>query len=323
MELFIDSFGVYSTRNTSVSGIYISFFNIRRGVKHIQDNIQTVMLIPANVNLDDAIKPVRDDLITLYKGFKAPAYEDGKIREVEVKGALSIIVADHPQACEISRHLGVPAQMNCRICWTTKEERAKYSDKCFNYRYTRRRVQTDLIVQQMRQQLEIRYTKTKQNKLQHDTGIRCEDCPLRGVEVDPHLQCGPDFDHFFDLGICLRLFNFICHSLTSQEQQQVEVRLKGINMPRGWNNFSINLKSVSKKMKPMSYVRKLCILGIYLFKSLIPEDIEKLMRRMIKLRGMLLLATQTDETIAQVFLFLFMYIFLFIPLESFLHHIFQ
>ena len=106
IELFLDSFGVNSTRNTSVTGVYISFSNIRRQMKHLQDNIYTVMLIPPNVSLKEALQPIRSDLIKLQKGYKALKYEENKATEVEVKGAISALIFDHPQGCELSRHLG-------------------------------------------------------------------------------------------------------------------------------------------------------------------------------------------------------------------------
>ena len=146
--------------------------------------------------------------------------------------------------------------------------------------------------------------KTKKEELQRKTGIRNEPCPLRGVEVDPHLQCFPDFDHFFDLGICMRLFSFVCGAISKQEQAAVEVRLRGIEMPRGWNKFSLHLRSVSKKMKPMTYIRKLCLLGVYLFKDIVNSDLHTLMVKLLHLRGKLLQPFQTDESIAKVFIYL-------------------
>ena len=205
------------------------------------------MLIPALVTLSEALEPIRQDLIQQYKGFKTLIYKDQKVT-VEVKGAISFIICDHPQACEISHHLGVPAKMNGHMCWINKNECSKYADKIFNHRFTRRRLQTDLIVQQMKDVLSSKKKKkSKQEELQRETGIRCEACPLKGVEVDPHVQCYPDFDHFYDVGLCMRLFNFISNRLSPQEQKNVEIRLKSLPMPRSWNKFSPNLQSVSKK----------------------------------------------------------------------------
>ena len=256
VELFIDSFGVHSTRNNSITGVYISFSNIVRAAKHLQENIHTVMLIPPNVPLLDAVKPVRNDLIALYKGFHACKYEENKVMDVEVKGAISVNIGDHPQACEISRHLGIPANMNCRICWVPIDKRSTYSSKLFDHQYTRRRVQTDLIIQQMSEELEKKNTKKHLEEMQTKTGIRYQECPLHAVEVDPHIQCFLDFDHFFDLGLCMRLFNFISNSMTSQQQEEMHVRLNCMQMLRGWNSFRLNLRSVSEKMKPCASLCK-------------------------------------------------------------------
>ena len=139
-----------------------------------------------------------------------------------VKGAISCIVADLPQACGLSRHLGIQANKNCRIRWVNKSDRVIYSSKLFNEGYTRRRAQTDVVVQQMNELMqEHKYSVTKNKVFQTMAGIRRLPCPLEGVEVDPHTQCMPDFDHFFDLGLCMRLLNYI-------EQNLLEIQMKEV-----------------------------------------------------------------------------------------------
>ena len=125
--MFIDSFGSNSTRHKAVTGVYLSFSNIVRRYKHHQQNIHTFMLIPPDAPLEAALKPLREDLILLEKGVEMKYTEDGKISKVVVKAAISCLIADHIQACEICRHIGVNATMNCRACWIDKEHRADHT----------------------------------------------------------------------------------------------------------------------------------------------------------------------------------------------------
>ena len=50
----------------------------------------------------------------------------------------------------------------------------------------------------------------------------------------------------------------------------------------------------------MTYIRKLCVLSLYLFKGLIEDDVYELLAKMIQLRSLLLQLYQTKESIAQV-----------------------
>ena len=105
------------------------------------------------------------------------------------------------------------------------------------------------------------------------TGIRPIPCPLQGVDVDPHIQAIPDFDHFMDLGLVMRLFAYISQTLSNKQKAEVEIRMKSLPLPRGWNKINFNLQSVAKKMKPMSYMRKMCVLGVYLFEGYLETPI--------------------------------------------------
>ena len=208
IELFIDSFGACTTRNRSVTGVYVSFSNIQRRFKHCQRNVNTLMLVP-HVSLCSAIERLRADLIKLQKGVFFNEYEEEKVNKILVKGLISCVVSDHPQACDISRHLGVNANQNCRLCWTNKAERAKFSSIILDHSQTRRRQQTDIIVSNMRESLSSKFSQTKQNQLQKECGIRIIDCPSQGVDFEPHIQCFSDIDHLIDLGLMEDLFEYI------------------------------------------------------------------------------------------------------------------
>ena len=118
--------------------------------------------------------------------------------------------------------------------------------------------------------------------------------------MDPHIQAFPDFDHFMDLGLVTRLFAFITNSLTNAQKEEIETRLTCLTLPRGWNKINLNLHSSSKKLKPMTYMRKLCVLGLYLFQGFIEAPIRSLLVNLLHLRGMILDPYQNGETIQKV-----------------------
>ena len=265
------------------------------------------MLVPPQVALHEALVPLKEDLVTLRQGVKMQAYVNGERKEVMVKAAISFVVSDHPQGCELARHLGVAANKNCRFCWTSKEQRSEYHPDMLNHRNTRRKEQTNVIVRQMlRLKSEQKLNKTKMKALQTLTGIRPLPCPLESVEVDLHLQAIPDFDHFMDLGLVMRLFAYISSTLSEKEKEEAEVRMKSLSLPRGWNKFNLNLNSVAKKMKPMTYMRKMCVLGIFLFQGFLEPPIHSLLVHLLQLRGLMLSPFQNNSTIKTVtFYFIF------------------
>ena len=117
------------------------------------------------------------------------------------------------------------------------------------------------------------------------TGLRITSCPFDRVEVDPHVQAFPDFDHFFDLGLSLRLLNYITPNLTESQEQDIQTRLQCLSTPRGWNKIKLDLHGTSKKRKPMSYIKKLLVLGLYLFRGFIDKAVQSLLVNLIHLRG--------------------------------------
>ena len=261
---------------------------MRRALKHLQDNIHTHMLIPSHVDISQALDPLRKELIDLQAGVSMDCVINGTRQQKTVKALISCIIADHPQACDITRHLGVAANKACRLCWVSKEEKSKYSKDMLSHRNTRRRVETDLIVQEMKKmRSSLQLSNQKFKALSTATGIRPISCPFQGVIVDTHIQAFPDFDHFMDLGLVMRMFAFITESLSEKQLEEVELRMKCLKLPWGWNAINLNLKSVAKKMKPMTYMRKLCVLGIYPFQGFLEPPIYSLLVNLLSLRALM------------------------------------
>ena len=258
------------------------------------------MLIPPHVALHEALEPLRLDLLKLQEGVQLQQYMKGKAQKVLVKGLISCVIADHPQACELSRHLGVNANQNCRSCWTSKEERIKFTGSILDHSMARKKLQTDVVVFNIKRQLAKKFSVTKQKQLQKECGVRAMACPLEGVEYDPHVQCFPDVDHLIDLGLMNVYFDYVNSLMGEKEISIISTRYEYLSLPARWYRINLNLKSGSKKMKPMSFMRKLGLLGSVLYRGLIDEDLETLLLKLLHLRGAILAPYQTDGSIKKV-----------------------
>lgn len=258
------------------------------------------MLIPPQAPLHEALQPLREDLSLLQKGVEMKYVEDGKTSKVVVKAAISCIVADHIQACELCRHIGVNATMNCRACWVDKEHRADHTLSVLEHHTTRTRAQTDMVVEQVRKLLQVKNNPSRMKRFQTLSGIRTVDCIFKGVEVDPHTQCFPDPDHFLDLGLLVRFFDYANSILSNQQKEEVHMRFNSLDSKRGWNRIAINLHSTSKKMQPMTYMRKLAVLCLYLYRGLLDESLTKLLVDLLHLRAAIFARSQNESSIKNV-----------------------
>ena len=267
------------------------------------------MLLPPHISLCFAIEPLRIDLIKMQQGVLFNQYSGDKVEKILVKGLISCLIADHPQACDISRHLGVNANQNCRACWVSKEERTKFTSKILDHAQTRRRHQTDVIVDNMRRKLSQRFSVMKQKALQKESGIRVMDCPLKGVDFDPHIQCFPDIDHFLDLGLMKVLFEYINSLMTEKQVEIIQKRYEYLQLPVRWHRIALHLKSGSKKTKPMTYMRKIGLLGTVLYRGLIDDHLQNLLLKLLHLRGMILAPFHTDSSVKKVHIRFFFFFF--------------
>ena len=260
------------------------------------------MLIPPQVALTQALAPLRQDLAVLRKGvdMKHLSSPSGEISNVTVKGMISCIIADHIQACELCRHIGVNANKNCRACWVDKIDRTDETLFIRDHNITRTRFQTNMVVSKAREWLEEKYNITRVKAFQKLSGISIVNCPLEGVEVDPHIQCFPDPDHFLDLGLLVRLFEYVNGTLSASQKEQVHFRFQHLESRRGWNKIIINLYSSSKKMQPMTYMRKLAVLSLYLYNGFLEEQLTDLLIDLLHLRGLIFARSHTDQSIAEL-----------------------
>ena len=297
IEVFIDSFGSFSTRDRSTTGVYISFSNILREHKHHREHVHTAMLISPNVKLSDALTPLRRDLKLLERGITVKKAENGRVMDVDVKGGVSLIITDHVEACVVCRHMGNNATMNSRECWCTKVDRTNFSTSILDHTMTRRRAQTNLVVKEMNKKFKDQ-TESFKRVERTKTGLYPVPCSFGGVDVDPHIQCVADVDHMMDLGLVKVMLTFITTNLTAKQHQIVDVRVKSFEFPRGW--AKIEISAASKATHPITHMSKLLILSVYLFKGVVDDALYALLLDMIHLRGTLMQPFHNDSSIDEV-----------------------
>ena len=180
------------------------------------------MLIPPNVLLYDALQPLRRDLRMLENGLNVQCWDGTKAKQIRVAGAISCLIGDHPQACDTSRHLGNMAKKNCRFCHVDILERMIWDEELLDHTMTRRRLQSDSIVQQLKEEHKLpTLSATAKKALSTKYGIRNEPCPYQGLHVDTHLQAFPDVDHLIDLGLLKSLLNFMVSELSGSDKEEL------------------------------------------------------------------------------------------------------
>jgi hypothetical protein len=198
--------------------------------------------------------------------------------------------------------LGVAANKNGRECWCTKKTRFKFTKIILEHDQTRTKPQTDLIVQQLQNQRHLVSNAALKEKMTL-CGIRLTKDPFENLQIDAHIQVFPDIDHLLDLGILKRILDYIVGNLEAKQIASIEKRYQDLELPLGWNRIYLNLKSTSKKMKPMTYNRKLAVLAVYLFRGFMNKTIEELLIGLLKLRSSLLASFQTDQSVSEVSFF--------------------
>ena len=291
MELFLDNYGTYSTRNRSTTGVYISFSNIRLKHKFARQHVHTITLVPPGVPLKQALKPLFHELRVLARdGFEVQYREGEEVRTVRVKGAISGLPSDHFQACMNSNHLGSNAQRNCRMCMVTKNERTEYDTKILNWEYTRNNEHTTALLTQMIQQLGVNPSEEKKKEVRKFYGLY--EAPSIFSELsDPFTLSIPCVGHCIELGILMRLLDAMLTQVRNSTQLSsiFDGRLFSFSYPRQWTAVKINLLTVrSKRQRPMHFIRKFALMSPLLFDGLVDPQLLKLVRSLLRLRSMIM-----------------------------------
>ena len=261
------------------------------------------MLVPPHASLYDALQPLRRDLKHLENGIEIETWKETEGRKtMTMRGAISCLIADHPQACENTRHMGNMAKKNCRTCHVDKSERTVWDPIILDHSFTRRRLQTDVICRQMTAESSLPHlTATDRNGIATKYGIRCSPCLFTGLDIDPHLQSFPDVEHMVDLGLLRVLLSFMISQLTEKEKKELQERLDCFQYPRGWSRLTVKLIDSKGQLKqPMSCMRKVAALSFVLFEGLAAPELIDLLYQLLHLRSLLLRHNQNNESTEKV-----------------------
>lgn len=118
--------------------------------------------------------------------------------------------------------------------------------------------------------------------------------------MDPHLQCFPDLDHLFQLGIQKNLIDFMQNCLSTEQKTVAQQRLRDFPPVRSWANISLNFFKAPKKFQPMAIVRKESLLWVYLLEGLCEAEAMNLLLDSITLRTLLFANSHTDASVKKV-----------------------
>ena len=265
VEIFVDAYGYLTTTTRSTCGVYISFSNIRTRFKHSGNYIRTHTLLPPGIVLADAMKPLKDELKELEQmGFEVPMYPDGKT--IRVYGATSFLISDHPQACFNCSHLGNNEKKNCRMCTIDISKRSKCDIKLLDFEHTRREAQSDVIRTQLQDELGVNPPDSLVSKACTKYGISNVLPPFHGI-ADSHQQSFVCIGHAIDVGLLRRLVNFMMTKVRPIHHEVLTIRLKHLELPRGWIPFGSHFLNFKGKFsQPIIAVRKLtyftnCLFG--------------------------------------------------------------
>ena len=235
VEIFIDGFRIGHGDTLSSEGVYASFSNTRRDMKHFQCFVATLFVVPPGVNPLSLMRHVSKDLLKLKRGINVFDSATGDV--VTVRGAISMLPADHQQALLNSRSLGNNSTIMGRCCWSRLGNLCTRSvlDSVLEYDMTRRQIQTEVCVDFMLAEKASKNLSSSQMKdLQKRFGVRAAPPVFSdSVEVDTHLQSFWDPSHLFFLNILPRLLDLVLSSLKKNKRKWFLLRMAQFTFARG------------------------------------------------------------------------------------------
>ena len=157
------------------------------------------MLVPSKVDLADFMSPIIESVKVL-QNQGVVVYDATRGEYKLVYAALALIVADMPQACELCGTVGPNGNLSCRTCTCSFETRLVWEDDFISYLTQRRKQQTTAIVAQMKSENELTHASFEAIRTKYGVQFREQEI-FQDVDFDCHLQCPPEPDHLFVLGI--------------------------------------------------------------------------------------------------------------------------
>lgn len=213
-----------------------------------ESRIHTHSFFPKEVILSDALEPLKAELRKLQGGITV--FDVLHQKEVIVYGAVSTLIADHPQACLNSRMLGTGAIMQ-RASWTSKENRLQVNEDLPSYSMTRRSAQTAVVVEEMKEM--IKEGKGKED-VEKRTGVHAGVSPFHdaGFPIDEHLQSPFEPCHMFHLMLTPLMATYVIESLNRFQKKLLEAAFRYVSYS---SKFVICLTFRSFVTRPSQLVR--------------------------------------------------------------------
>jgi hypothetical protein len=122
------------------------------------------MLVPTNIPIEEVLVPFREEMLQLNEqGIEVNYKSNGVTKSLNVKGAVSILVGDTPQAHKYCRTLGTAAKKSCRSCNVGKKGSVKFKRHILSVEFSRCIQQSDVIQDQLQKECKL------QSKSNHDS----------------------------------------------------------------------------------------------------------------------------------------------------------
>lgn len=151
--------------------LFYYYCHYRSQHRRCQKYVFTLMLIPPGIDFYAAMAPIREEIKKLEAGIEIMVLGHQGAHKKTIKGSISCLIGDHPQGIEYSRHLGVGASLGCRFCTVCTELRSCWVHSILEYKETRRREQTDVIVRQIREEKALEKRTSYLSKISTKYGI--------------------------------------------------------------------------------------------------------------------------------------------------------
>ncbi len=228
---------------------------------YLIENYNLIMLVPAGCDMYEALAPLRRDMKLLEQGVETRL---GKLHVYP-----SFLPADLLQKYENCRHLGNTATMNCASCWCDTTERCDTKFDILDVSNTRRREQTNVIIQQLQEEeSQLRFAKEDVAdrtvaKLRQKYGIQNRPCLYEDVEVDPHMQSPTDPDHLVWFGLVRIVLRAIKAAMNPAQRHEFAIRVADFQYPKGWSVIQLSLMDKVGLTVQMAFYQKLLLVAMF------------------------------------------------------------
>jgi hypothetical protein len=246
----------------------MQFSNWSRRFRGSQSTVYTLAVLPPGADLWRISGVIRQDIEDMRNGFNTLSLveplkcPDGKVHNVNVFGAMGLLIADSIQAVETASHMGNKALRNSRNSWILKEQRGDTSIDIMDHKMTRRHAQTLVVREQIEREVRLQdLSATKETKARTKYGIDHFRTMWIPRAVDPHTVGGYEIHHLFDACYSPLTFRCTVRSMNNEYRDLFRLRLNEFDYPRafkrptlGWTKDGYPQATIS-----WAYTRKLIL----------------------------------------------------------------